>query len=123
MSIFSKIFSRTKENAAPKSQWEQLVEAMHDQQLDCFDGVVEAIYSKDNSRRFVICQGGDGLYRYEYQELRLYTKEEKEFFALMGKDGDACWTIDCTSDDCPGWPTREDARRQLEKEPEYKKYF
>lgn len=123
MSIFEKYFSRRRAEDAPKSPWEQTIEDMLDKDLDCFDGVVEALYSKDNTRRFVILQGEDGRFRYEYQELRPYTKEEREFFAQAGRPADAYWSIDCTRSECLGWPTREDAQREMQNEKEYKKFF
>ena len=98
MSFLDKFFARRRAEGAPKAPWELTIESMIDKDLDCFDGVVEALYSKDNTRRYVILQGADGLYRYEYQELR-------------------------TRDDQPGWPTREDVQRQMEKETVYKKHF
>ncbi len=122
MSIFQKLFSSHKQSRE-KSAWELTVEAMHDRDLDCFDGVAEAIYSKDGARRFVLLQGEDGRFRYEYQELTPYTPEEQEFFALMGKDSAAYWSVDCTRSECPGYQTREDALRQLRQEKEFKKYF
>ncbi len=123
MSIFEKFFSRRRAENAPLSPWEQTIEDMRDQDLDCFDGVVEAVYSKDSTRRFVILQGADGRFRYEYQELRPYTQEEREFFAQAGRPADAFWTIDCTKSECPGWLTAEDARREMQNEKEYKEYF
>ncbi len=123
MSIFEKFFSRRRAESAPLSPWEQTIEDMREQDLDCFDGVVEAVYSKDSSRRFVIVQGPDGRYRYEYQELRSYTQEEREFFAQAGRPAEAFWTIDCTKSERPGWPAAEDARREMQNEKEYKKYF
>lgn len=123
MSFLDKFFARRRAEGAPKAPWELTIESMIDKDLDCFEGVVEALYSKDNTRRYVILQGADGLYRYEYQELRPYSKEEREFFAQMGRDAEAYWTIDCTRDDQPGWPTREDVQRQMEKETVYKKHF
>ncbi len=122
MSIFSKLFSSRKETA-PCSPWEQTVQSMRDQELDSFDGVQEALYSKDGSQRFVILCGSDGRYRYEYQELTPYGPEELEFFAQMGKTSRAYWSIDCTKSDCPGWPTQEDAKRELQREKAYQKYF
>ncbi len=123
MSLFDLLRRNLKKADAPKSPWELTIESMLDKDLDCFDGVVEALYSKDSTRRYVILQGENGRYRYEYQELRPYTKEEREFFAAAGRPAEAYWTIDCTRDDVSGWPTQEDAMRYLREEKEYKKYF
>lgn len=122
MSIFSRLFSSSKQ-AAPQSPWEQTVQSMRDRDLDSFDGVQQTLYSKDGSRRFVILLGEDGRFRYEYQELTPYGPEELEFFAQMGKNDAAYWSIDCTGSECPGWPTQADALRELQQQKQYKKYF
>ncbi len=122
MSWLKNLFSSSKQ-PAEKSPWELTVVSMRDKELDCFDGVQEAVYSKDGSRRFVLLRSEDCRYRYEYQELTACSQEELDFFAQMGKEETAYWSIDCTKSESAGFFSLEDARRQMQEEKHYKKHF
>ena len=60
MNFFAKLFKKKQiPEISPMPSWEAVIELLYDKHLDAFsDKVVEVIYSKDRSMRYVVLKVG-----------------------------------------------------------------
>ena len=78
MNIFNWLFrKKPNRDIPPMPSWESIVEMMRDKHLDAFaDEVVDVIYSKDSSMRYVILRDENGLFTYQLEAIYQYDKDE-----------------------------------------------
>lgn len=81
MSIFSKLFSKgSKCDVPPMPAWETIVEMMYEQDLDGYtDELVQVIYSKDRSKRYVILKNEKGFFTYQLEVINQYDPQEWQY--------------------------------------------
>lgn len=108
----------------PNYKWEDIVEMLYDKHLDAFaDEVIEVIYSKDKSMRYVITKSEKGLFWYGLEAI--YQFDEDEWKYICSNDGalPAMWEAhpDCNYNSI--FASKEDALKEIKTEPFYKQYF
>ena len=125
MSFFDRIFRRKqKADIPPMLSWETVVEMMHNKHLDAFsDEVVEVIYSKDRSMRYVVLKGDNNLLTYQLEVIYQFDEDEWKYIYSHDNALPAMWEpfsgIVCKS----FFESAEKLRKEIESEPEYKQYF
>ncbi len=78
MKLFEQLFHK-KENQSPPPlpSWEEVVEGLYDKNLDSFPhDVIEVLYSRDRSERYVILKSKAGFYTYLFQRISTWDKDE-----------------------------------------------
>ena len=80
MKLFDQIFLKNENQTPPPlPSWEEVVEALYDKDLDSFPhDVIEVLYSRDRSERYVILKSKAGFYTYLFQRLCTWDKDDWE---------------------------------------------
>lgn len=123
MKRFKKLFNKnTKTEIPPMPSWEKVIEIMYDKQLDYFsDKVVNAVYSKDKSMRYVILKNEKGYFTYQFEELHQF--DEYEWAALDSAHNGLPAIWEPFSNRKSLFENTEELLKEMEKEPNYKQYF
>lgn len=108
-----------------KEKWsyEYIVEILYDKQLDSFlDEVVNVLYSKDKSMRYVILKKKRGILTYLLEKITLY--DDDEWGCCYNQE----YMVPAMWETCYNWTfshyeNEEDLMSELVHEPEYKYYF
>ncbi len=108
----------------PNYKWEDIVEMLYGKHLDAFaDEVVEVIYSKDKSMRYVITKSEKGLFGYGLEAIYQFDEDERKYICSNNGALPAMWEAhpDCNYNSI--FATKEDALKEIKAEAYYKKYF
>ena len=127
MKWLKKFFKRKKQiDPIPMPPYDEIVKSLYDKELVYSDAlkICKVIYSKDNSKRFVILESKKGFFKYTYEEICVF--DELDWNSLFGY-------IEGTK---PGWwepkdrsfaysffGTEDEALSALKCESEYKHFF
>jgi len=125
MHILNRLFRKKRNrDIPPKPSWEAIVVMMRDKYLDGFaDDVVDVIYSKDHSMRYVILRDENGLFTYQLEAIYQYDEDEWKYMCshddalpamLEPFRGSFCKSV---------FDNKEDLWKEVKSEPEYKQYF
>ena len=108
----------------PMPAWEEIVEMMHDKYLDAFsDEVIQVIYSKDRSMRYVILKDERGLLTYQLEAIYQYDDDEWKYVCSDNDALPAMWEPYKGIYGKSLFENTEDLRKALNAEPEYIQYF
>ena len=125
MIFFNKIFRR-KRNAdiPPMPTWDTIVEMMYDKHLDNFIyEVVDVIYSKDRSMRYVIFKKGNGLLTYQLEAIYQFDEDEWRFICFNDNVLPAMWEPIQRNVGKSYFENMAELRKEMVNEPEYKQFF
>ena len=125
MSILNRLFrKKPKQDIPPMSSWEEIVEMMRDEYLDAFaDEVVDVIYSKDCSMRYVILKDENGLFTYQLEAIYQYDKDEWKYICSHDNALPAIWEPFRGIVGKSVFENTDELLKELKTEPEYKQYF
>ncbi len=131
MNLFHKLFHRKKRTKTTRSPiippWEEIVEIMHDKNLQFSDEVVQVLYSRDNSKRYIILMGNRGgygdFYKYSLEQIYLFDEEELNLMASNGDTLPAYWSTVGGFDSSSFFGTVKEALTELHSEPMFKTFF
>ena len=125
MSFFDWLFrKKTKQNIPQMPSWESIVEMMRDKHLDAFaDEVVDVIYSKDSSMRYVILREENGLFTYQLEAIYQYDEDEWKYICSHDNALPAMWEPLRGIVGKSIFKNTNDLLKELKSEPEYKQYF
>ena len=131
MNLFHKLLHRNKRKKATRSPvvippWEEIVEIMHDKNLQFSDEVVQVLYSRDNSKRYIILKGNKGygdFYKYSLEQIYLFDEEELNLMASNGDTLPAYWSTVGGFDSSSFFGTIKEALTELHSEPVFKTFF
>lgn len=123
MKLLKKLFNKnSKTEIQPMPSWEEVIEIMYDKQLDYFsDKVINTVYSKDKSMRYVILKNEKGYFTYQLE--KLYRFDEYEWAALYSIHNSLPAIWEPFSDGKSLFENTEELLKEMEKEPNYKQYF
>ena len=97
------------------------IDLLHDQHLDAFsDEVVEVLYSKDRSMRYVILKNEQGYFTYLLEAI--CHLEDGKYFGGQDKHLPAMWEP-FGRESSSLFDSLETLYRELKSEPEYRLYF
>lgn len=109
-------------SVSARPDWETIVRIMKDKSLDCFvDEVIKVIYSRDNTRRYVILKNKDAILTYHLENLYPYDDEDWKYISAVEDALPAMW--ESQSDWCSRFEREDDLMKALVNEPEYKQFF
>ena len=126
MCFIKKLF-RKKENTEYVSlmpSWNKIVEMLYDKQLDSFDDeVINVLYSKDNSMRYVVLKDEKEIFKYQLEAV--YQRDEDAWEYISFNDGaiPAQWESYLGYKVSSLFENEDDLMKDLKSQPEYKKYF
>ena len=125
MSFFKKLFRKNTRPDTPRvSSWENIVEIMRDKYLDTFScEVVEVIYSKDYSMRYVVLKDEKGLFTYQLEAIYQFDEEEWKYICSDNNTLPAMWEPFPGICETSVFEDKEKLLIEIKHEPEYKKYF
>ena len=125
MSLFGRIFRRkAKQTLPPMPSRDEIVEMMQDRGLDAFSKeVVDVLYSKDRSMRYVILKGDNRLLTYQLQTIYQYDAEEWNRFFSDSDAPPAIWEPCAGTIGMSVFENVEELRKELKTEVAYKLYF
>ncbi len=123
--LFKRIFKKEKQvkDIPPIPEWNKIVERLYDKSLDSFsDEVVDIIYSKDKSMRYVITKDEKGLFRYCLESICQFDEDEWKYICEYS-DIPAMWEVHPGLNGSSIFDTKEIAIKEIKVEPYYKQYF
>ena len=125
MNIFRKLFrSNAKHDVPAIPEWETVVEMMYDQHLDAYtDKVIQVIYSKDRSKRYVIFKNDNDLLTYQLEAIYQYDPHEWQYIASNQDALPAMWEPFRGMTGKSVFENEEELLTQMRTEPEYQQYF
>ena len=125
MKIFGKFSKRNKDVVSPPmSSWEEIVAIMHDKYLDAFaDEVVDVVYSKDKSMRYVVLKDDEGLFTFQLEAIYQFNEEEWKYICSNDGSLPAMWEPFRGVIGRSLFENIEELFKELVEEPEYKRYF
>ena len=125
MSFFDWLFrKKPKQNIPQMPSWESIVEMMRDKHLDAFaDEVVDVIYSKDSSMRYIILREENGLFTYQLEAIYQYDEDEWKYICSHDDALPAMWEPFRGIVGKSVFENTNDLLKELKSEPEYKQYF
>ena len=125
MNIFNWLFRKKPNRDIPSMpSWESIVEMMRDKHLDAFtDEVVDVIYSKDSSMRYVILREENGLFTYQLEAIYQYDEDEWKYICSHDNALPGMWEPFRGIVGKSVFENTNDLLKELKSEPEYKQYF
>lgn len=123
--IFQQMFRRKRNiDVPPMPTWSTIVEMLYDKHLDAFaDEIVDVIYSKDRSMRYVILKNENSLFTYQLEAIYQFDEDEWKFSYTHDNAIPAIWEPFRGIIGKSLFKSIEELRKELENEPEYKRYF
>ena len=107
-----------------RPDWETVVEIMFDQKLESFaDEVVNVIYSKDKSMRYVIIKDENSIFTYVLEALHMFDDDEWKYISEQPNALPAIWDPYYKQWGFSHFGSEEDLMKELIHEPEYKQFF
>ena len=105
-----------------KFEWNEIVELMHDKELN-YNGIVDVLYSIDKAHRYVIVEDDDGYLSFAFEKIELDDEDILDYFP-PSDEPPAYWTIDYqASRSISIFDDINNLMRELKSQPEYKIYF
>lgn len=125
MNIFQKLFcQKSKPYIPPMPSWETIVEMMYDQNLGGYtDELVQAIYSKDKSKRYIILKDEKGFFTYQLEAIYPYDPDEWQYRAADQPALPATWEPFHGVTGKSIFENKEELLNEMKTEPEYQQYF
>ena len=104
--------------------WNEIVELMHDKNLDLFcDEIINVIYSKDNTMRYVILKNKKGLLRYKLEVLHQFDEEAWQYLCMDNDVLPAMWESHYDKSGVSLFVNEEELMKDLKSQSEYKIYY
>lgn len=125
MSILRKLFHKKSNPDIPQTpEWKTIVEMMCDQNLDGYaQEVVQVIYSKDRTKRYVILKDEKGFFTYQLEAIYPYDRFEWQYVSSHKDVLPAMWEPFRGSSGKSIFESTEELIKEMREEPEYKQYF
>ena len=125
MNLFNWMFRRKPKQDIPSMpSREVIVEMMRDKYLDAFaDEVVDVIYSKDCSMRYVILKDEKGLFIYQLEAIYRYDEDEWKYICAHDNALPAMWEPFRGIVGKSVFENIDELLKEIKTEPEYKQYF
>lgn len=125
MCWYKKLFRNNKQSQPPPIPlWNEIVEMMYDKDLDSFeDEVVQVIYSKSKSMRYVILRDENNLLTYQLEEIYPFNQDEYYYISANKKELFAMWEPVGNIKSKSIFANKEDLLKEIMSTPEYKQHF
>jgi len=120
------LFKKKKPPIIPMPPYNEIVKSLYDKDLDCSDTkkICKVIYSKDNSKRFVVFESNKGFFKYTYEEICVFDEFDwNSHFKYIDGAKPGWWEQKDRSFSCSFFGTEDEALSALKLETEYKLFF
>ena len=113
-----------KSKQPPLPSLEEIVEALYDQDLDGFaHEVVEVLYSKDRSKRYIILKSKSGFYTYLLEGVCIWDEDEWQNIPSHENVIPGWWETIERNNEKSFFGTMEELKKDLHAESEYRQHF
>ena len=128
MKWLKKLFNKNRqleiEPVPPMPSWDKIVELLYDKNLDSFcDEVINVLYSKDNSMRYVVLKDEKDIFTYQLEAIYQFDEDEWKYICSNDDALPAMWEPYLGSCGSSLFANEEDLMKDLKSQPEYKQYF
>lgn len=126
MKLIKSLFKKKEPTIAPMPQYDEIVKSLYDKDLSYPDTtkIRKVIYSKDNSKRFVVLESNKGFFKYTYEEICVFDELDwNSHFGYIDGIKPGWWEPKDCSFAHSFFGTEEEALYALKHEFEYKRFF
>ncbi|MBQ2806987.1 MAG: hypothetical protein IJF08_08050 [Clostridia bacterium] len=127
MKWLKKFFKRKKQiDPIPMPPYDEIVKSLYDKDLSYPDAtqICKVIYSKDNSKRFVVFESNKGFFKYTYEEICVFDELDwNSHFGYIDGIKPGWWESKNSSFAYSFFGTEKEAMIALKSEPIYKQFF
>ena len=128
MKWLKKLFNKNRqleiEPVPPMLSWDTIVELLYDKNLDSFcDEVINVLYSKDNSMRYVVLKDEKDIFTYQLEAIYQFDEDEWKYICSNDDALPAMWEPYLGICRSSLFAKEEDLMKDLKSQPEYKQYF
>ena len=122
--LFNKNIQLEIEPVPPMPSWDTIVELLYDKYLDSFcDEVINVLYSKDNSMRYVVLKDEKDIFTYQLEAIYQFDEDEWKYICSNDDALPAMWEPYLGIYGSSLFANEEDLMKDLKSQPEYKQYF
>ena len=128
MKLLKKLFNKNRqleiEPVPSMPSWDTIVELLYDKNLDSFcDEVINVLYSKDNSMRYVVLKDEKDIFTYQLEAIYQFDEDEWKYICSNDDALPAMWEPYLGIGGSSLFANEEDLMNDLKSQPEYKQYF
>ena len=128
MKWFRKLFNKNRQleikPVPPMPSWVNIVELLYDRNLDSFsDEVINVLYSKDKSMRYVILKDEKDIFTYQLEAIYQFDEDEWKYICSYDDELPAMWESYFGNVGSSLFANEEDLMNDLKSQPEYKQYI
>ena len=129
MKLLKTFFGRKKKQKTdniPMPSYDEIVKSLYDKDLVYSDSfkICKVIYSKDNSKRFVVLESNKGFFKYAYEEICVFDEYDwAPYYCHIENINPGWWKPKDRSSAYSFFGTEREAMIALKSEPQYKQYF
>lgn len=119
-----RLFRRAHTELPPLPTLTEAASVMSDRGLDFSpDEVIDVLYSGDRTKRFVILKASYGCFKYVYEELRLFDRDELAYFSDQPDAVPGYWALSGCFGGASFYADSESVLNEIRRTPEYRAYF
>ena len=128
MKWLKKLFNKNRqleiEPVPPMPSWDTIVELLYDKNLDSFcDEVINVLYSKDNSMRYVVLKDEKDIFTYQLEAIYQFDEDEWKYICSNDDALPAMWESYLGNVGSSLFANEEYLMNDLKSQSEYKQYF
>ena len=127
MKWLNKFFKRQKQiDPIPIPPSDEIVKSLYDKELVYSDvlNICKVIYSKDNSKRFIVLESKKGFFKYTYEEVCVFDELDwNSYYCYIENIEPGWWEPNDSSFAHSYFGTEKEAMIALKSEPIYKQFF
>ena len=126
MKWIKSLFKKKEPTIAPMPPYDEIVKSLYDKDLSYADAkkICRIIYSKDNSKRFVVLESRKGFFKYTYEEISVFDELDwNDHYCYIENIEPGWWEPKDSSFSYSFFGTENEAIISLKSEPIYRQYF
>ncbi len=126
MNFIKRLFRKKSEGTAlpPIPSWDEIKDIMYDRNLDAFQAeIVEVIYSKDRSMRYVVTKDKNDAFYYCLEVIYPFDEDDWQYIGVNEGALPAMWQEHPDAKNISIFDSKEGALLEIYSEPFYKNYF
>lgn len=126
MKWLNALFKKKEKNVPSMPPYDEIVKSLYDKDLVYSDSrkICKVIYSKDNSKRFVILESNKGFFKYTYEEICVFDELDwTSHYCYIENIKPGWWEPKDRSFAYSFFGTENEAMIALQSESEYKQFF
>ncbi len=123
-SIKQLLYNKNKQHIPPIPPIEEIAEELYNKSLSFKNyEVVKVIYNKDKTKRFILLKSLNNFYKYTYEEIYVYDRDELNLCCNIPDSYPATWIPKDRKFGYSFFGTEQEAYTSMKQESEYLQYF